>query len=75
MNIIEIIKKVDRKKIRRILEELNKRDEHLKGAQPELSLGCFYNLNIENTERCAMCRNYKTCYDYIKSFEIKNYPV
>ena len=59
-----------------VLKELSKRDDTLKGAQPELVLGCFYSLNTERTEEvCEKCRDYEfICRHFLNSFKINENP-
>lgn len=68
--------RINRDKIKEILEGLWRRDAETRGAQPELALGCFYSLNVGETKSiCEKCPNYDyTCRHYLGGFEINDNP-
>ena len=69
--------RINREKIREILDEQKKRDFMNSGYSPSLVYGCFYDLgeHIEDTEdNCEQCRHYFHCESYLKAVSIEENP-
>ena len=61
---------IDRIALREVLERARKRDADESGIQPRLVLGCFYDLDTNQTYHCEKCPHYWiTCKFYIESFK------
>ena len=64
--------KIKRSEINLILERQREKDGLEKGLQPELTLGCFRELERDDTKYCERCEHYEiTCIYYLFGFEIK----
>lgn len=60
---------IDRKKVGETLEKLANSGE-ARGMQPELVLGCFYGLKVEDDEHCRGCGLYSwRCKDTLSSYK------
>jgi len=67
--------RINREKIRQILDEQKRRDFMDSGYSPSLVYGCFYSLEVNNTkEVCENCRSYAHCKSYLEAVEIKLNP-
>ena len=64
--------RIDRAKVLETLIKQKALDERLRGAQPSMTLGCFYDLKIEDDSICKECRSYPTCYSYLKHYGAEN---
>jgi hypothetical protein len=62
--------RIDRDRIKENLERLASKGEE-RGMQPELILGCFYDLKEEDDGYCKKCDLYWKCEQALKSFIIK----
>ena len=63
-------KEIDRDKVAKRIEELSEIDFTQKGMQPELVLGCFYELSVNNNSICKKCGFYENkCRSFLEPFE------
>ena len=63
---------IDRIAIGEVLERARERTDDESGAQPRLALGCFYDLDTNQTDHCEQCSHYQTtCKFYIDGFKIE----